>query len=162
MNRNWRRGFNDVEAAIAAQLSFDTLITDVLDLHATSTDNVLTPIGKSDPTGFLFLPVTTRWIIRAGDLDGTITTGPTANAGNNPAKTNVLLSAVQLTAANMNTMFTSGLPNDAGAANTTNLTLAQLFDGANPFKMDITVACAFNTATKAKARWAIVGAWVPA
>jgi hypothetical protein len=133
------------------------LISGLVDLTTPSTDNALTTgIG-----GRFFLPTTARWLVPAGELDGTVTTGPTVNCGNNVAKTNILGSAVQLTAANCNTMNTNGLPNVAPAANTTNLTLQQLVDGSTTIKFDVTSGAVLNTATKLRAHLVLYGAWIP-
>jgi hypothetical protein len=125
--------------------------TGTIDFLATTADNALTPTFP----GRYFIPVGIRYEIDT--IDGTITTGPTTNLGNNAGKNNVLAAAIQMTAAAMNAINTSGAP---GLATGIAPLVGQKFvDCATSFKLDVTAATP-NTATQATGRVFLAGFWI--
>jgi len=137
------------------------LQTDEIDFLATSSNNAFKSVDGSAGTlaGKKFLTVGIRFVIT--QLDGTITTGPTTNAGNDVAKTNVLTSAITMTAANINAVNSGGgPPGFATSAAPTGAVGKILTDTSNQFDLDVTVAATANTATKCKGRVYLAGFWV--
>jgi hypothetical protein len=134
-------------------------------IFATPTLDLVTPVSDVPlslltadpfPVGANFICTIARFV--ASSLDGTITTGPTLNAGNDVAKTNLLASGVQLGAAALNSVFASGLPGLIAATSGVNNLNKQLRDPSSfPFKLDITVGAVLNTATQAQGRWLFGG-----
>lgn len=112
--------------------------------------------GGEFPDGFDFVCTIARFKVIS--LNGTMTTGPTLNAGNDVAKTNLLASAIQVTAGNLNSINTSGLPGVVAAASGVNNLNKQIISPTtSAFKLDVTVAAVPNTATTFQGRWFFAG-----
>ena len=130
-----------------------TLESAVINLLATSSDNAMT----GTIAGRYFVAVTGKFVVTA--LDGTMTTGPTTNIGNNAAKTNLRASSANLpSAATLNTAQGTGvLP--AFTLYSTDNAVPSLIDATTSFKVDITAAATPNTATACAGKFVIFGYW---
>jgi len=125
-----------------------------LDLLATSSDNVLT----GTISGKYFICTSARWMVYT--LDGTITTPPTMNSGNDVSKINTGASGQQISAANITSLLAAGGPPApvSVAAGVNNLNRL-LVTAATAFKVDVTVAATPNTATVFTAKLILGGYW---
>lgn len=106
--------------------------------------------------GRYFLPIGIRYFI--DQINGTITTGPTDNIGNNGAATNVLANAIHVTGANINAINTAGQPGYAtGIAPVVGV---HSVDCTTPHSVQITAAAVAGTATICKGRVFLAGFWI--
>jgi len=129
-----------------------TMVTPQIDFLAAPASYEMTP----NFAGRYFFAVGIRWFIDL--IDGTITTGPTDNLGNNAAKTNVLANAIHMTAANINAINTAGQPGPAAAL--APVIGVQAVDCATPHSVQITAAAVPATATTCKGRVFLAGFWL--
>lgn len=148
--------FNKLATVPTGILVVGGLITAEINFLAPSADNEFIP-----PTfaGKYFLPFLGRFIVTA--LDGTITTPPTTNIGNNVAKNNYRVSgAGSPSAADLNTIAGAAvLPATALYAIPVPTTLG-LIDNATSVKVDVTVAATPNTASVFRGKIAMAGFWI--
>lgn len=118
----------------------------------------LYPMTPSAFAGRYFLPALIRFVI--DQINGTITTGPTINIGNNAAHNNVTGTTANFpSAVAMNAINTAGTPGMAVASSVSGQGL-QLTDCVNTYSLQITVAAVANTATIAKGRMFLAGWWI--
>ncbi len=127
--------------------------TAVIDLLATHANVPL--VGTI--AGRFFIVRSAIWVIES--INGTITTGFTANCGNNVAKTNVVASAVNVSSTNLNLINTAGAPAPAPAQTLANAN-ALLVTAATSFKVDVTIAAVVNSATAMTGKLVLDGYWI--
>lgn len=116
------------------------------------------------PLGHFFIVTSVRVVLT--NLDGTLTSAPTAKIGNNVALTNVV--ALAATSLGTTAQYNASVPPAllAAGAGLNNLNTAAnantLVSTTTPIKLSITVGAVLLTATLARARVQLVGFLVPA